>query len=289
MRIPSWLRKTFSDIHVAASGVFLQVTNRSQRSYSKSGLAIAAIVIVIIAFGLLYIFAGQILATTQSFGLLFHGSQSAAAAKEEYGAVSVKNWPTSGNVVFNYAYKDGGVDISLEDPSRSGLILDPQPIARDADVKVRYVPLGKQASDLLINVGDLYEVVVGDNDYLVTTLKQPHGAIQEVPWDFVPEFNSGNVRTPARFPMSPGTEASTRVSQRSTDDGRLEVNVTTLYKPAGNPNADLVPSHDVFFFRPAVNPKDLILGVGLVGSAGATSSPRVQIHSVEITPTGKPE
>lgn len=132
-----------------------------------------------------------------------------------------------------------------------------------------FVPRSEKAINYLISIDDIYQIVVGDNDFFTVTLK----ATDSIGGDLIPINESVTQTTRPRLlsKIKNGTTVRVQVNQKFLDDENYQVSVEVFYKPDIEQD-----STDTGLFSWVFNPSPAIvdsaqLSVGLLRGDGDTS------------------
>ena len=144
----------------------------------------------------------------------------------------------------------------------SGLLRYDEPINTDVNYEIKFKPLGNKAINFVINIPEIYEIIIGDSDYRTVTLKYSPGLNQPMSVLAI-ENQTGRERPKLDYCVNKNSEIKINMSQEKLSNGNLWVQLDIHYWAKGVEQK--FPQSLSYEFKPSPRIEDsLYLNLGLI-------------------------
>ena len=145
----------------------------------------------------------------------------------------------------------------------SGLLRYDEPINTDVDYEIIFKPLGDKAINFVINIPEIYEIIIGDGDYETITLKYSLGLSQPVNV-LVSEKNTGQERPKINYRVNKDSEIKINMVQKKMPNGNLWIKFDIHYWGEGKEQGKIPQSFSYEFVPSPLIEDSLFLNLGLI-------------------------
>jgi len=139
-----------------------------------------------------------------------------------------------------------------------------KPLPERKEVEFKFSPLSEDSANIVINVGNLYEIVIGDNNYKTVSVKARIDPDEK--WEFIPEKQSGQLtKDMIGGGMRRSSEVIMKIDTEHRLDGNYFLDLKIRYIPIEPINAGYQNFHGQYIFTPHFQEyKPLDISVGLI-------------------------
>jgi len=138
-----------------------------------------------------------------------------------------------------------------------------KPLPERREIEFKFSPLSEDAANIVINVGNLYEIVIGDNNYKTVSVKARIGPDEK--WESIPEKQSGLLTKDMTGGMRKDSDVIMKINTEYHLDGNYFLDLKIKHIPIAPPSAGLQNFHGQYIFTvPFQEYKPLDISVGLI-------------------------